>query len=317
MATLPVIDFGPFLLPQSSLEDKAAVAAQIDRACRESGFFYLRGHGVPQELLDGIRNIARTFFQTATAEEKQSIALKRSDEGGDNARGYRKVVAEKGSHEAVDFYRSVVPSTRPYKTGMGPNQWPKSPANFRPVAEAYIDRMQSLGLSVIEALALGLGVESQTLLSRVDEAFWSLSVLGYEGRDPQTPAKSGIGEHTDFGILTFLLTDQTRNALQVLNKDGQWIYADPGCFLCNIGDMLAEWTRGAYKSTLHRVVHSSATPRISVPFFFDPNLDAFIEPLLPASGEDDIEYSGIKYRQKFTESVEKPLWREPLVAVES
>lgn len=80
--------------------------------------------------------------------------------------------------------------------------------------------------------------------------------------------------------------------------------------------MLAEWTRGAYKSTMHRVVHSSQTPRISVPFFFDPNWDAFIEPLLPAAGgEGDDGFNGVKYRDKFIEAVEKPLWREPLVAI--
>lgn len=73
---------------------------------------------------------------------------------------------------------------------------PEGPASFREVAEAYIDKMQSLGLSVIEALALGLGVEPETLLGRVNEAFWNLSVLGYEGHESSTPAKSGIGEHS-------------------------------------------------------------------------------------------------------------------------
>lgn len=45
------------------------------------------------------------------------------------------------------------------------------------------------------------------------------------------------------------------------------------------------------------------------------SLDAFIAPLLPASGETDERFNSVQYRQHFTDSVEKPLWREPLVAV--
>lgn len=99
MAKFPVIDFSPFLHPQSAVEEKTAVAAEIDEACRQSGFFYLKGHGVPQQLLDDVRSVAREFFAMATEEEKQMIAFRRSDEGGDNARGYRKVIHADGSHE--------------------------------------------------------------------------------------------------------------------------------------------------------------------------------------------------------------------------
>jgi isopenicillin N synthase-like dioxygenase len=77
--------------------------------------------------------------------------------------------------------------------------------------------------------------------------------------------------------------------------------------------MLAEWTGGAYKSTLHRVVHNHDSLRISVPFFFDPNWDAFISPVIKTNPDDDEKYKGIRYADKFVRSVEKPLWREPLV----
>lgn len=145
----------------------------------------------------------------------------------------------------------------------------------------------------------------------------------------------------DFGILTFLLTDSTKQSLQVLNKSGEWIYADPievkltqnqtvtfgirdltdtlflsqGCYVCNIGDMLAEWTRGVYKSTLHRVCHNNNSLRISVPFFFEPNWDAFISPVLEETEKDDHKYKGVRYADKFVRSVDVPLWRDPLVPI--
>ncbi|KAK5685394.1 hypothetical protein LTS10_003472 [Elasticomyces elasticus] len=307
MASFPVIDFAPFSSPTSTSLERHAVALKLDEACRNSGFFYLKGHGVPQDMLDSVRSRAIDFFRTASDGEKQSLALK----PGDNARGYVKHAdPDKGSHEALDFYRPVEKSSESFAIGQGVNQWPSRPADFRSVAEAYTDQMEGLGKAVIEALALALGVDSKLFLSRVDKPFWQLRMVCYPGQTSVMPTKAGIGEHTDYGILTFLLTDATKQSLQVQGMDGKWVYADPieGCFLCNIGDMLAEWTRGAYKSTAHRVVHTSNSPRVSIPFFFDPDWDAYIEPVLPPTdGILDDKHVGVRYRDKYTEAIEQPL----------
>lgn len=99
-AALPIVDFGPFLDSKSTPEDKTSAAQQIDKACREVGFFYLKNHGVPSDLVEDLLSQAREFFETATPEQKAAVANRTSANGGDNARGYMKVVnAEKGSHE--------------------------------------------------------------------------------------------------------------------------------------------------------------------------------------------------------------------------
>ncbi|KAK6071576.1 2OG-Fe(II)oxygenase superfamily protein [Seiridium cupressi] len=323
-STLPIIDFGPFIAPDATWQERRNVAAALDKACREVGFFYLKNHGVPSELMNGILDGARAFFETATRDDKKKIALRRLEEGGDNARGWLEIRSEKGgSHEAVDMYRPVDLGEPPYTTGQGPNQWPKSPTSFRPTAEDYIDRVTNLGIQVMKALAMGLDVDEEIFLSRVNEPFWNLRILGYEGRQNKKESNAGIGQHTgktcyiDFGILTFLLTDSTKNSLQVLDKTGEWTWVDPieGCYVCNIGDMLAEWTRGVYKSTLHRVCHNNDSLRVSIPFFFDPNWEAYISPVLKASGaEEEDQYKGIRYADKFVRSIDVPLWRDPLVS---
>ncbi|KAF2653197.1 oxoglutarate 3-dioxygenase [Lophiostoma macrostomum CBS 122681] len=314
--TLPIIDFSPFLSASASEESRFNVAKELDSACREVGFFYLKGHGIPSELIASMLANARDFFETSTQDEKDAIAIKNISDGGDNARGWLRVDnPEKGSHEAVDFYRPVDKHDKSHTTGLGENKWPMTPANLRAVSETYIEQLEHLGREVMRAMALALGIDVSLFLDRVDKAFWNLRILGYEGRKSRSPAPAGIGEHTDFGILTFLLTDSTKNSLQVLSKSGDWIWVDPvdGCFVCNIGDMLAEWTRNAYKSTMHRVWHTSDSLRISIPFFFDPNWDAFIAPVLPdAKGGFNAE-EGIRYKDKFVQSVDYPLWRDPLV----
>lgn len=74
----------------------------------------------------------------------------------------------------------------------------------------------------------------------------------------------------------------------------------------NLGDMLSKWTNGIYVSTRHRVIHNSVEPRISIPFFFDPNMDALISQLLPLDGSSR-EDEGILYREKFVQAMEEPI----------
>jgi isopenicillin N synthase-like dioxygenase len=100
--SLPIIDFEPFLKPESSISGKRRVALEIDRACRQIGFFYLKNHGVSAELMSAMLIHARTFFESATQQDKERIALKRTSEGGDNARGWLQVCKpDVGSHEVT------------------------------------------------------------------------------------------------------------------------------------------------------------------------------------------------------------------------
>jgi isopenicillin N synthase-like dioxygenase len=89
----------------------------------------------------------------------------------------------------------------------------------------------------------------------------------------------GVGEHTDYGLLTLLAQDDI-GGLEVKTPRG-WTEAPPirGALVCNIGDMLDRLTGGAYRSTPHRVMNASGRSRLSFPFFFDPGFDARIVPL--------------------------------------
>ena len=44
---LTLIDVSPLTNSESTYEERQICAEQIDKACRSSGFFRIKGHGVP------------------------------------------------------------------------------------------------------------------------------------------------------------------------------------------------------------------------------------------------------------------------------
>ncbi|USP81585.1 hypothetical protein yc1106_08859 [Curvularia clavata] len=221
--------------------------------------------------------------------------------------------------EAIDWYREWPADKREpgdgppgsVKSLQGTNLWPDRPKELKPVYEAYIEQVMRVGEALVSAMgvALELGpastndaeAEDEEVFKRnCDESFWVMRMIGYpplpatlsssststsaeEGDEDETHiSQLSCGAHTDYGCVTLLLTDDTRNALQVQLKDGTWLNADPvrGAFVVNIGDMIERWTNGLWKSTLHRVIHRGGDRyRISVPFFYEPNFEAVVRPL--------------------------------------
>ena len=59
------------VLEQIVTDRGAETAAQIDAACRQSGFFYVIGHGVDARLQQQLQELAREFFARPTAEKMQ------------------------------------------------------------------------------------------------------------------------------------------------------------------------------------------------------------------------------------------------------
>jgi isopenicillin N synthase-like dioxygenase len=67
--------------------------------------------------------------------------------------------------------------------------------------------------------------------------------------------------------------------MQVLNMNGEWVAAPPvpNTFVVNLGEMLQLATGGYYVATVHRVVNADTKrARLSVPYFFNPQLSAQI-----------------------------------------
>jgi isopenicillin N synthase-like dioxygenase len=288
MTVIPTIDVGPLI---GSSEDPGAVACRIDAACREHGFFVIVGHGVDTDLMTRLEEQAREFFALPEA-TKAEIAMAR---GGRRWRGWFPPGGELTSgvpdgKEGIYFGAELPATDRRVAAGVplhGPNLFPARPAELRETVLTWIDRLTALAAAVMHGIALGLGLDGNFFSRRVTA---DPTILFRIFRYPAAPSDDdatlgwGVGEHTDYGLLTILGQDRT-GGLEVRAPEG-WIDVppEPGALVCNLGDMLDRMTGGRYRSTAHRVRRPVSTDRIAFPFFFDPGWDVDVHPLaLPDS----------------------------------
>jgi isopenicillin N synthase-like dioxygenase len=161
----------------------------------------------------------------------------------------------------------------------GRNLFPRQVPRLRPLVLSYLDAMTSLGQTVLAGVALSLGLDAGYFATGYTA---DPTILFRIFHYPPAPARGGgwgVGEHTDYGLLTLLAQDDS-GGLQIAAPEG-WIDAPPvpGTFVCNIGDMLDRLTGGWYRSTPHRVRNLSGHGRLSFPFFLDPGFTAEVPPL--------------------------------------
>ncbi|GMY11808.1 probable 2-oxoglutarate-dependent dioxygenase At3g50210 [Fagus crenata] len=266
------------------------VVRQLDKACREARFFYVKGHGIPDSLLKEVKSVAHNFFDLPS-EEKIKIEMTPAT----GYRGYEKIGVNLTNgmpdmQEAIDIYKEV-------KEGMygtlgklleGQNQWPCNPPNFKDLMDEYIRLCTDLSRKIMRGISLALSGSRSPYEFEGDiagDAFWVMRIIGYPGvplaNGPGLINDIGCGSHTDYGLLGLLNQDDDITALQVRNLSGEWISAPPipGTFVCNIGDMLKILSNGLYDSTLHSVINNSPRYRVCVAYFYETNFDTAIEPL--------------------------------------
>jgi isopenicillin N synthase-like dioxygenase len=276
---LPVIDISPLMSGAAG----ARVAREIEAACRDTGFFYAAGHGVERGTIARLDAAARAFF-TLPEDEKMKIAMAR---GGRAWRGFFPVGGELTSgrpdlKEGVYFGTELGPDDARVMAGLpmhGSNLWPKAVPELRPAVLDFMAATTRAAHAVMRGVALSLSLDADYFArTYTGDPTVLFRVFHYPpARD--VDGEWGVGEHTDYGLLTLLAQDDC-GGLQVKARDG-WIEAPPiaGTLVCNIGDMLDRLTAGLYRSTPHRVRNISGRDRLSFPLFFDPAFDAVIEPL--------------------------------------
>lgn len=284
--TLPVISMAPLFAADTGT--RGVVAQQIAAACRDTGFFYVTDHGIAAGLIAQLDALARQFF-TLPEDEKMQIAMAK---GGRAWRGFFPVGGELTSgrpdiKEGIYFGSELPVTDARVRAGLplhGANLFPAQVPALRDAVLAYLDAATRTSHALMEGIALSLDVEAQYFQKQYTSDPTILFRIFHYPSTTYGDDSWGVGEHTDYGLLTLLVQDDA-GGLQVKTKEG-WIDAPPipGTLICNIGDMLDRLTGGSYKSTPHRARNVSGRSRISFPFFFDPGFDAEIVPLPERAG---------------------------------
>lgn len=97
-----------FLQPPTAQQD---VARQLDKACRDVGFFYVTNHGVPPPVHEGVLQAARQWFKLPTSLKNQIAISPQTAYRGFQALGTNVTRYQGGFqrdwHEAIDLYKEV------------------------------------------------------------------------------------------------------------------------------------------------------------------------------------------------------------------
>jgi isopenicillin N synthase-like dioxygenase len=281
--TLPVVDLR---------DEPAALAERLRTVAHEVGFFYLTGHGVDDGLTDRVLAAARALFALPQA-DKDAVAMINSP----HFRGYTRLGGELTGgavdwREQLDIGPERVPLTDPDEPHLrlqGPNQWPAALPELPAVVAEWDAALAAVARKLLQHWAVSLSSPADVFESAfADTPATLIKIVRYPAR---ADSPQGVGAHRDAGVLTLLLAEPGTRGLEVRGPYGatgigygEWIDVDPlpGAFIVNIGEMLELASGGYLRATEHRV-RIADTERISVPYFFNPRLDAQLPVLtLPA-----------------------------------
>ena len=264
--------------------DRAAFVAELGAAYREWGFAGIRGHGIPQDVIDGAYDAFTAFFALPEDVKKQYHVP-----GGGGARGYTPFGVETAKDskyfDLKEFWhvgREV--RDEKYAEAMPANVWPSEVPEFRARALALYDALDGLGSRMLSALALGLDLPEDYFADKTNNGNSILRPIHYPPITTDDVPNVRAGAHEDINLIT-LLVGASAEGLQVLSRKGEWVpyTADADTIVVNIGDMLQRLTNHVLPSTTHRVVNppgeKARQPRYSTPFFLHPNPDFLIDVL--------------------------------------
>jgi isopenicillin N synthase-like dioxygenase len=277
MTALPVLDLS---LLDGGEGSAAAFRDALRAATHDVGFFYLVGHGIPDDVTAGAFAAAERFFALPAA-DKRAVEMLNSP----HFRGYTRTGGEL-TQGRVDWREQFDlgedrpqvddPGAPAYMRLEGPNQWPAAQPELREVFTDWATRCAGVARRLMHSWALSLGARAEAFDSAFrDRPSTLIKLVRYPGRDD---SGQGVGAHKDPGVLTLLMIEPGKGGLQV-EHDGGWIDAPavPGAFVVNIGELMEFATDGYLKATVHRVVSPPAgQTRLSIPFFFNPALDSTV-----------------------------------------
>jgi isopenicillin N synthase-like dioxygenase len=265
---IPLIDLTAARTGGAGAEREAAL--QIDRACKEVGFFTLSGHGIDARVFAEAYAASRRFFAVPLAQKQEcklptgfTKALDDYTPWGYSGLLEENAYAYMGQRGKASDYVEKFSVGRlihdddealPFTSDLVARDLRAALKNYFLACEgltAYLTELFTIALDLPrDFFALRTGRSSDSLRSQM---------------------------YCD-GTLITLLT-HTSPGIQVMERGGEWLTpetAELDHFIVNIGDLMMRWSNDQYVSTPHRVVLTTQE-RQSIVFFKLANDDTVIE----------------------------------------
>lgn len=272
---LPLVDIS--LLASSRLEDRLTVVRELDRACAEAGFIYIKGAQLDLAVFDQLLARAKVYFALDRETKMRSYIGQSLNHSGYVPVGEEQFAAGSDDlKEAYDVnfdYRDAT-GRRPL---LGPNIWPEMPG-FREDVGAYYDHVTGIGSQLFRAFALALDLVADHFEALSKNSPSQLRLIHYPF-DASAHDRPGIGSHTDYECFTSLFA--TAPGLQIVDRKGEWIDVPliENALILNIGDMMEVLSNGRYVATRHRV-KKVPEERYSFALFHALDYDQIIAPMV-------------------------------------
>ena len=305
---IPIVD----ICSSTSAVDDLTIATLLNAALSQFGFCYISGHAITTEVTKNLVNSAREFHLLPIS-EKKSLKINSYHRGYIESESSQTITSsiesatQPNRSESFMVMREIPSSDPRFGSQLfGPNQWPDTLIpELKENCTAYAEAMEKLSLELVQRLGVALGLGPNTLLDLFNDPTYFLRLIKYPCLDPNdSPAPFGSAPHTDHGFMTLVLQDDT-GGLEVLNSNGQWMPVSPipNTLVLNVADMLSIISNGRWKSTPHRVILGPQS-RQSTAFFFDPDFNAQINPLVEVRDSDN-RWNPIRYGDYILERFDK------------
>ncbi|MEM8841768.1 MAG: 2OG-Fe(II) oxygenase family protein [Pseudomonadota bacterium] len=290
------------MIPTIAIQDLLAGTADdaVMKGASSSGFLTLSGVDDALEL-GGVRRKVLSFFR-ADPQTRWKVVRHKFDPASRHVyRGYFPPDPEgKSLLEGYDIGPDIADAAMA-GDGSDPLTEPTPIADvpgWSEAAAAYYHAMSKIGMILTRSLLRGIGADDALADTYFTRSISTLRLFRYPEQDPGSIPQSRhlrgpdgrlryvmTGAHTDSGFVTLLWQDQT-GGLQAQARSGGWIDVPPaeGGLVVNFGQMLEDWSGKRIHATPHRVL-GGLSERFSVPFFFEPAVDAVIKPLSAESGQ--------------------------------
>jgi isopenicillin N synthase-like dioxygenase len=271
-------------IPVIDIHSDRDVVRQVEDACRDIGFMYVRGHGIAPEVINRIREAVIAYFDRPLHEKCRDRISR------ENYRGYipARFFSPNSGDTNADHYEGYKLHFETAEDDpichecdlYGSNKWPEAPAGFRQAVLDYWRACDNAANALLGILADIMGVSRDEFLQLFEKPLTNMTLLHYP---PQAADESGFGihPHKDTDALTILVPDKV-GGLMVKKRNGdQWIEvsAPDDAVVVNIGDLLELWSGGYFVSTPHKVINKSGAERYSFPYFAVPRFDTIVKPL--------------------------------------